>query len=163
MLPGHLPLHIQQHIPHYLVGRYQRCLLGNILRADLIRYIHTVHQHVLLAGFIVFNFNGQLVNITLDTVHILGADTQQVKEVRNGAIDSAGIHIIVAQFLGKCLGDSTFACAGRTVNGDAVSLRHNHFLVSFISAAAMLPKQPFLWRPPLGVSGPVFYLFVPDP
>ena len=75
---GHIPLHIQKHLTDHSVGRYQACLLGNVLGTDFTGHIHTVHNHVLLAFFIVFDLNRQLVDVALHTVGILGADAQKV-------------------------------------------------------------------------------------
>ena len=116
VLTGHFPLHIQQHIPDHRMGRHQACLLGDILGADIISYIHAVHQHVLLSLFIIFNVDGQFINVTFHTVHILGADAQQVHKVRNGTVNGTGIHIVKAQFLCQSLGHGGFACTGRAVN-----------------------------------------------
>ena len=130
ILTGNLTLHIQQHITNHLVGGNQACLLGDVLGADLTGNVHAVHDHVLLAFFVILDLDGQLVDVALHTVCILGADAQKIQEICHGAVDSAGIHIAVAQLFGQGLCNGGFACTGRAVDCDIHSFSHFDVLLS---------------------------------
>ena len=125
VLFGDFPLHIQQHFPHAGVGGNQAGFLRNLLGADVVCHIHPIHYHVLQAAFVIFNSNGQLINVTVDPIHILGADTPKIHKICHRAINRAGIHITIPQLRGKLAGNGALPGPGGAIDGYGNSFHHD--------------------------------------
>ena len=132
IFPRHRALHIQQGFPDDGMSRNQTGFLPDFLGADISSHIHAVHDHVLNTLFIVFDTNGQFIDVAGDAVNILGRNTPQVKKVCYGAVNGTGIHIMIAQFLCQTAGNGGLTSPRRAINGDGDFLSHSTFLFHFM-------------------------------
>ena len=122
------------------MGRNQAGLLRNVLGPDLTGHIHTVHDHVLQAVIIIFNADGQLIDVTVDSIDIFRGDAPQIQKICHGAVNGTGVHIVITQFLGQPLGNGALTGTGRAVDGDGISFSHSMIPLSYFHCCEAWPE-----------------------
>ena len=116
--PGQIPLHLQQVVAHALLRRDAGGHHRHFRRADLSGDVLSVEEHVLHA-VLPLDLNVHVVDAALDAVPVLGADAHEAHVVAHGAVDRAGVDIMIAQLTGQALCDGALPGAAGAVDGNA--------------------------------------------
>ena len=106
VLFGHIPLHIQQEVPHrrdlgHLGGAHR-----DLRQANLLRHVLAVEIHPLQPGPIVAHGNHHLRQQGCHGLGVLGVHALLPDAVRHRAVNGSCVHVEKSQFLGHAAGNA---------------------------------------------------------